>query len=210
MKTKSKSLNALKVLLAISWWGTIATTVLIVVLAPLAVSSPGDYVNYLKGYGQIVDSNLTAMTREGLPVAVEFEDNLLVKLVLPAEHWEANRGLVALAFGVFLAMMGAVLWFMHQLRQIVRSVEVGDPFISENANRLRVMGLLIIFGSLAKSVSDFALSGYADVVVKPVGFSLNGHLHGDFFSLVIGLSVLVLSEVLRVGAAMRQEQDLTI
>lgn len=212
MKIESKSLGVLKVLLAICWWGALAATGLVATLAVVAVIEPGGVLDVdLVGVAGAVDaSSLSAVTREGLEARVEFQDPVRLKVVMPAEFWESRRGLVAVGGIVLVGFLALFLAFLKMLRQIVWSVEEGNPFVAENARRLRVMGVLIISGGIGKTVSEFALSGYADAVLKPVGFNLNGHIGLDFTTLILGLSVMVLSEVFRLGTAMREEQDLTV
>ena len=208
----TKSLKVLKALLAICWWGAIAATLLVAVVGTMAVFDPGSINSIdLHGYAGSIDaSSLSAVTREGLPAGVEFQEPVWLKITMPPEYWDSRRGTVAIGAFAIVAMLGLFLYFLRLLRQIVWSVEEGNPFISRNAKRLRIMGALMIVGGFAKTVSEFAISGYADTVLRPAGFNLNGHLGFDFTSLIVGLSVIVLSEVFRIGAAMREVQELTI
>ncbi len=212
MNKAARSLNLLKILLAISWWGTLLATVLVIVLGALLIFDPGGNINVgLIGYaGSVESSSLSATTRDGLMAKVEFHEPVRLDVELPAEHWQSRRGLIALAGIVTIAALGLFLYFLHLLRQIVISVEEGNPFVYENAKRLRKLGILILMGAVAKTVSELSMSGYADAILIPQGFNLNGHISVDFTSIIAGLSVIVLSEVFRVGAAIREDQDLTI
>ncbi len=211
MKNGTNSLKMLKVLLAISWWGTIAATGLMLMVGTMAVFDPGSYGPDLLGAaGSLDSSSLSAVTPDGLPANVEFQEPVRLRIMMPAEYWESRRGTVALGAFAFLAVLGLFLYFLRLLRQIVGSVEEGNPFVSQNARRLRIMAALIILGGVGKTFFEFTISGYADAVLRPSGFNLDGRLGFDFASLIAGLSVIVLSEVFRIGAAMREEQDLTV
>lgn len=212
MKNTTNSLKVLKALLAISWWGTIVTMGLMMTLGTMVVLDPGSNNSFgLYGFASSLDSSsLSAVTREGLPANVEFREPVSLTIMMPTEHWESRRGTVAFGAFAIVAMPGLFLYFLHLLRQVVWSVEGGNPFVSLNAKRLRIMGALIVLSGVAKTFSEFAISGYLDAILRPEGFSLDGHIGLDFRSLIVGLSVIVLSEVFRIGAAMREEQELTV
>lgn len=223
MKNKSKSLKVLKALLAFCWWGTIGGAVVVTVFIAFVAISPsrilGDGVvlndvsfdGSVTGFAGSIDaSSLSAVTRDGVVADVEFRDPVRLKITLPAEHWESRRHLLVYGWLALLVVMGLFLLFVKLLREIVWSVEAGNPFVAQNAERLRKMGGLIIVGAFAESLKNLISSGYADTVLIPSGFSLDGHLGFSFGTLMIGLSVIVLSEVFRIGIAMREEQELTV
>ena len=81
-----------------------------------------------------------------------------------------------------LAEILALLVIVHRLRLIVRTLMAGDPFVPENA-----------------AFFDYRIGG-----VELSRFDLN---LGSWFAVA---ALLVLSQVLREGARMRQEQKLTI
>ncbi len=212
MKTQSRSLNLLKLLLAIGWWVTILGAALVLVFGTLAVINPGEFLDVkLTGIAGSVDSSsLSAVTRDGLLTKVEFHEPVRLKIEVPVEHWESRRVIVALGGIVFLAQLALALFFLRFLRQIVWSVEEGDPFVSQNAKRLRMMGVIMIASAFVGALLKFAVSGYADAVLRPTGFNLDGHFGLDFNTIILGLSVIALSEVFRIGTQMREEQQLTI
>ncbi len=212
MKKRSRSLTLLKFILGATWWGGLAVSALLLVLIAAALFNPDEGLSIdIIGYASDVDgSALSVVTRDGVPGEVEFENNVRLKITLPDEHWESRVGLIVLAgIGLFL-VMGLFLYLVRQLRAILWSVDAGDPFIAENAVRLRVVGILILLGGFVGSLSEFAMSGYADVVLRPEGFNLNGHLHFNMSALISGLCIIVLSEVFRHGTKMREEQELTV
>lgn len=223
MKSKSKSLNALKVLPAISWWGGIVAAVFVIVVGIIAIANPSGTLGSnvvvdglsingsITGFASGVDaSSLLAVTRDGVAANVEFYDPVKLKIGLPAAHWESRRPLLVFGLLAMLFVIGLSLLGLKLLRQIVWSVEAGNPFISENAERLRKMGVLIILGAFAKAIGNLISSGYADTILIPDGFNLGGHIGFDFGLLMIGLTVVVLSEVFRIGTKMREEQELTV
>lgn len=207
MTEKPLSLTILKLFVNAWWWGIIVLGVAAIGL--IATRSPNDFELAMVGYASNIDaSTLTATDREGNRLGVEFDGPTKLKLVAPAGSLTEGHKIIGMTLLVlFLASCG---YFVKQLRDIVRSVYQQDPFVADNVRRVRTLGLLIIAFAITKSVGQLAISGYADAKVVPTGFSLDGHLEVPFGLLVAGTAVIVLSEVFRHGARLREEQSLTI
>ena len=120
--------------------------------------------------------------------------------------------------GVFLTVSVAVVFLMlayllgivAELREVFRSLRQGRPFSMANAYRIRRLGFAVLFGELGRAAVVYCWSDYtsryfvADVLRFPASMDLN------LFTLVGGLTVLVLAEVFRQGARLQEEQSLAI
>jgi hypothetical protein len=115
---------------------------------------------------------------------------------------------VFLPFGA--AMIGLGMAIIYQLRKIFATLTVGNPFVLENSKRMRKIGLLIFGGVLVELIAGSVIGKLImdNVLIRGVTFSVKGSLNigGIFFGLVI----LVLAEIFRQGALLKDEQDLTI
>jgi Protein of unknown function (DUF2975) len=110
---------------------------------------------------------------------------------------------VVFAFGIVI--LGLVWTMMNKLLAIINSVEHGDPFILENATRLRAIGWLMVAMQIVAFPLAFAARHTADLFGKhDVGldFSLNG--------LLAILLVFILADVFKRGAEMREELEGTV
>lgn len=112
------------------------------------------------------------------------------------------------------ALLEIVLIFLilHFLRKIVRSVSTGEIFSGVNAKRLRWVGSLLIIESLFYGGASALITGMNIHDLNVTGSELTVHWfleisHGGFIS---GWILLILSEVFRQGAEMKQDQSLTI
>ena len=114
--------------------------------------------------------------------------------------------LLPLAVAEILALMVIV----HRLRLIVRTLIAGDPFVPENATHLRIIAIAVAVYQIVRYAAQglvalsLAVFDYRIAGVEISRFDLN---LGSWFAVA---ALLVLSEVLREGARMRQEQKLTI
>lgn len=107
--------------------------------------------------------------------------------------------------------VGGSLIIITQLRLMFDSFRSGEPFRRENANHLRVIWMTMV----AIEVSRYALMGLMavllyqvrDPAVRAISLSLDGERLSTWGSILI---LIVLAEVFREGARLKEEQELTI
>lgn len=141
------------------------------------------------------------------PLLFVFDDRILAGL--------ARRTGTVLDYDFIYAIFGVQLlvavtatlgyFFIRHLRRIVDTVAQGDPFIPDNALRLRHMGWITVAMQLI-AIPAGALSGWISYTGKmryvDVGVSLGGVL--------LALILFVLARVFSQGAAMRDELEGTV
>lgn len=212
MKSTSKSLKVLKILLFVAWWGTIFFLAAVSVAAGLELFGAETAIEVnLRGSASNLDaSSLSVSAKEGGVAALAFVEPVWVDVALSEEFWAAHPSYLVVSTLFALVLAGTALGGISCLRKILDSVERGEAFEAPNAQRLRVLGILILVGTLGNTLMEFVSSAYADVLLRPQGFNFDGRIAFDEGVIVVGLSVLVLSEVFRIGAKLREEQELTI
>lgn len=179
----------LRTSLTVVWWGGIAMT------AAFSIFMIYCIINGLPhGLKPPVFSLDADMVRIEFPDAVVKNPKLLFMAMFP--------------FG--LIMFGLGLTILYQLRKIFATLAAGNPFLLENAKRIRAIGLLIFSGVIVELVCGNVLGKLFmdNISVKGVEFSVKGGINlGGIF---IGLVMLILAEIFRQGALLREEQDLTV
>jgi hypothetical protein len=126
------------------------------------------------------------------------------------EQFLAAEIVVAIPMGT--VALGAIIFITDRLRRIFATLTAGDPFVPENAGHLR---------AIAVGIALYQLLSYASFGVISLVFTLSGNpVEGGSrvaseFSLNPGawaaaLAFLVLAEVFREGARLRDEQKFTI
>lgn len=98
-----------------------------------------------------------------------------------------------------------------KLRAIFATLAAGDPFVPENAGHLRIIAVTLAAGELAR----YALNAVREIAMSTLNIPQPEWMQDRLVTVSIGvwfavLTVLVLSEVFREGARMRQEQQFTI
>lgn len=118
----------------------------------------------------------------------------------PATIWGIAAGLVGIIAMLFLALR-----FVVELRRIVGSVDDGDPFIPQNAERLARMGWLV----LAIHAIGIPLAVAATWLSK---LTEDGDIDASFSSggIVLVLTLFILARVFRKGTEMRTELEGTV
>jgi hypothetical protein len=194
---------------SIAYFGLLVMGIIVLIGLPTVKLTTGDGPEWMIGLTVPVaslDSDATVLTRWG-DGRLEVED---------------MRGSLRLPLGTLPWWLFAVLWtyvavttalmlmFLHHLRRIFQRVRNGAPFDATNALRLRWLGLLALaFAGLrgvSESVTSLAVRGslISDRVEVPPGLSVDGRV--VFFGMVL----LALAEIFRRGAALEEEQSLTV
>ncbi len=110
----------------------------------------------------------------------------------------------ATLLGADLYFAGAIV-IVGRLRRIFRTLIAGDPFHHDNVRRLRVIG-----GALAAlEMGRYAVAALTHLVIHGQSpFKVNGSISLTTWFAV--LAIVVLAEVFREGARLRDEAELTI
>lgn len=119
----------------------------------------------------------------------------------------------ALVLPFFIMTLGIAclgMWVFYSLRKIIQSVKDGNPFSVNNGKRLRIiafsmMGIEIIgaFAGLIKMLYILPRLDFESVKIHSI-------IHISPHVIIAGLVILVIAEAFRIGAEMKDEQELTI
>lgn len=115
-----------------------------------------------------------------------------------------------------LVHISVFLIILKQLQNVCKTLAAGDPFVPENARRLRTIWIAVACGEILRQCGTF-LFGYLNskdiISYSPNGSSVNG---GDVtievrvYVWFLVLALIIFAEVFREGARLRQEQKLTV
>lgn len=124
--------------------------------------------------------------------------------------------IVACLLGV-VAVLFLGLRFVIELREIVASVDEGDPFVPENAGHLARMGWLVLAIQLLAIVLGIAAARIVELTGEPTEVGSVLLLSGERAEVgvsgggfVLALTLFVLARVFRKGTEMREELEGTV
>lgn len=118
------------------------------------------------------------------------------------------QSLVFLFFGIGCVVWLLVMFGIHQLRMVMRSVGVANPFTRENGRRLTwLAGMTLAFG-VSITVSQILIASSMNRLVPLEGLSYRASI--DFANIVGALVLWMIAEVFKAGVAMQEENELTV
>ena len=121
------------------------------------------------------------------------------------------RKLLVMIFVVVATETPFILVGIYEVKKILENAARRTPFIIENADRVRVIGLAIIGAAVLAMVRGPLLAAYVMSGTQVAGFRVDAAVDFGLIGTVgIGLVVLLLAEVFRYGIALQEEHDLTV
>ena len=114
------------------------------------------------------------------------------------------------AIALLALILALAIWFLLLLRQIVGSVEAGDPFIDDNATRLSKMGWLAVATQLVSFPLVGAVIWTARMIEDHDSVSMDDNVGFDGGGVVLILVLFILARVFRQGARMREDLEGTV
>lgn len=172
------------------WVSILAATILLVGLIGLyftdTVTLTGDTGSLSISYG---------------PLGYEIAPELLIGV-------DAKPVLIAIALSALVVAILAIPIF-YQLTKILKTVEEEHPFALENANRLNIIGMILILAAFAKEATSYYVLavtvGLIDIPNLTVNYSLV-----DTSTVITGFLVLLLASIFKYGSYLQEEHDSTV
>ncbi len=106
-------------------------------------------------------------------------------------------------------IVGALI-IVGRLRRLFESFTSGEPFRRENATHLRVIWITMLVMEIARYLIMASVAALFAAVGLPPGASANFEVNIDLSTWLSIAILIVLAEVFREGARMKEEQELTI
>lgn len=108
------------------------------------------------------------------------------------------------------SIFGFIIWILLLLRQLVRSVGKGDPFNIKNGNRLLWIGLSILIIGVFDFFHDILLNIFITPKLSFDSIIPESSIHFNLSLLLVAMVIIVIGEAFRIGAEMKEEQELTV
>lgn len=122
--------------------------------------------------------------------------------------WWLPLQILYAVFTVLTLILG--IWVPFLVVKIVRSLQLSDVFDRNNLKRINRIGIiLLIVGLLTTSIQAINIFS-AQALVNLTNYNFTYSKIIDFNPIIMGVVVLIMNEILRIGTEMKEEQDLTI
>lgn len=133
------------------------------------------------------------------PVTVETssQDRLLAPMIAPA-------------FLAATVAIGGSLVIVLRLKRLFKNFTSGEPFSADNASHLRVIWITMLVMELSRYVIAGAVAVLVTVLGQPETTEIHVEAPVNLMTWGAIFILIVLAEVFREGARLKQEQELTI
>jgi len=193
--------------LTVMWWlGWVATTVVVVAIAVALIT--GNQASSLVDLP--IEFDLDPAAYHIISKRVGVSGATITDAAGMLRFESVNRPAMAVYLVIALVYAGVLLFVIHQLRMVFRSLVDGNPFSLENASRIRLIGLFFIFGEIAVSMLVFVCQLYVESALDTSGLTIDPGLDIELSPIFGGLVLLVIAEVFRLGTKLQEDRDLTV
>jgi hypothetical protein len=103
--------------------------------------------------------------------------------------------------------LGVVLFVLNRLRAIFRSLSDQNPFVVANASRIRMIGIVLVLGQLARAGPLAWFAGRITREISVKGLTLKGDMSINTWVIFAGVILVMLAEVFRLGAEMKGDLE---
>jgi len=160
-----------------------------------------------KNYNYLEDSEINLRTGEKVLIRPNNLTVLVQSLLDKPIWWKALQGVYSL-----LVLMTLVLgiWIPFLVVKIVKSLQNSEVFDRKNLKRIQRIGIILlvvgILGTLLQAINIYSAQSMVDL--SHYSFSYTKVI--DFSPIIMGVVILIMNEILRIGIEIKEEQDLTI
>jgi hypothetical protein len=160
-----------------------------------------------KNYNYLEDSEINLRTGEKVLIRPNNMTVLVQSLLDKPIWWKALQVVYSL-----LVLMTLVLgiWIPFLVVKIVKSLQNSEVFDRKNLKRIQRIGIILlvvgILGTLLQAINIYSAQSMVDL--SHYRFSYAKVI--DFSPIIMGVVILIMNEILRIGIEIKEEQDLTI
>ena len=152
----------------------------------------------------VEEEGVAEFTGRELPVKIT-KAKALALIESPTPEWLLIP-VKLIRFSIF----GFIIWILLLLRQLIRSVGKGDPFNIKNGNRLLWIGLSVLIIGVFDFFHDILLNIFITPKLSFDSIIPESSIHFNLSLLLVAMVIIVIGEAFRIGAEMKEEQDLTV
>ena len=111
---------------------------------------------------------------------------------------------------VAVVIIGFGIWFLGIVITTIRSIRMGEIFISQVAKNIEKIGLILCAIYLVELIASYAITQYLINHIQLAYYAVIYKNECSIMVLIMGLSLAVISQVILRGKDLKEEQDLTI
>jgi len=160
-----------------------------------------------KDYNYLDNSEINLKTGEKALV----RPNNMTILVQSLPHkptWWIPLQIIYTIFTVIILILG--IWIPFLVVKIIRSLQHSEVFDRNNLKRINRIGIILLVVGLLGTASQIINIFSAQAIVDLSHYNFTYSETIEFYPIIMGVVILMMNEILRIGTEMKEEQDLTI
>ena len=136
-------------------------------------------------------------------------DMRVVRLGIPNEKmFKSTPYIASLAMLIPIALL--FVWLFVIVFQVIRSVYKGEVFVSSIAKKLERAGILLVVIQLMCYAASFIMTQLLKQMVHLAYYEIIGTTYPTSVFIIIGLVLMIVSQIVLMGKDLKEEQELTI
>jgi len=109
-----------------------------------------------------------------------------------------------------VVIIGFAIWFLGIVFTTIRSIRMGEIFISQVSKNIEKIGIILCAIYMVEWIASYVVTQYFISHIQLAYYSIVYKNDCNIMFLIMGLSLMVISQVILMGKEMKEEQDLTI
>ena len=111
---------------------------------------------------------------------------------------------------VAVVIIGFGIWFLGIVFTTIRSIRMGEIFISQVAKNIEKIGMILCSIYLIELIASYAITQYLINHIQLAYYAVIYKNECNIMVLIMGLSLAIISQIILMGKDLKEEQDLTI
>lgn len=133
-----------------------------------------------------------------------------VKLVTPAET--NTFGKFPFVFGIISSVLGMIItiWILVMVFILIHSIRKGNVFVAQVSKYLEITGILLSVKYVYNWINSYIIQHYLINHVRMAGYDIVYKYESASIYIIIGLALLIISQIILMGKDLKEDVDLTV
>ncbi|HEY6914490.1 MAG TPA: DUF2975 domain-containing protein, partial [Paludibacter sp.] len=160
-----------------------------------------------KDYNYLDNSEINLKTGEKVLVRPN-NMTILVQSLPNKPVWWIPLQIIYGIFTTSILVFG--IWIPFLVVKIIRSLQHSEVFDRNNLKRINRIGIILLITGLLGTATQAINTFSAQTIVNLSHYNFSYSKTIEFYPIIMGVVILIMNEILRIGTEMKEEQDLTI
>lgn len=148
-----------------------------------------------------------------------FLATLLVLIVTNVFHfnksittYSSNDEKLPFVFGIISSVLGMIItiWILVMVFILIHSIRKGNVFVAQVSKYLEITGILLSVKYVYNWIISYIIQHYLINHVRMAGYDIVYKYESASIYIIIGLALLIISQIILMGKDLKEDVDLTV